>query len=269
MSDRLRITILGCGSSGGVPRLGGQWGVCDPNNPKNRRSRCAALVERVAPGGTTRVLIDAGPDCREQLLRADVGLLDGVLFTHDHADHCHGIDDLRVITFNRQHRLPIWADARTQSVLNARFGYVFEQPPGSPYPPILAANRIGAEEIEVSGAGGPLVFEPIPVAHGGITALGFRVADVAYVPDVSGISKASTRRLMGLRLWILDALRRDPHPTHFHLARSLEWIEKLTPDQAILTNLHNDLDYATLCAELPAHIRPAYDGLVLDLPLEV
>lgn len=263
----LRVTILGCGSSGGVPRIGGHWGDCDPHEPKNRRTRCAALFERITPKGTTRVLIDTGADLRGQLLAAGVGTLDAVLYTHDHADHVHGIDDLRVVVMNRRDRLAVWADRRTLDALTARFGYVFVQPPGSPYPPILQMNRIDKTPVTITGAGGALSFQPIEVEHGSITALGFRCEGVAYMPDVSAIPDAALPHLKNLRLWILDALRRAPHPTHFHLERSLEWITRMAPERAVLTNLHNDLDYATLARETDPHIQPAHDGLVLDLPL--
>lgn len=269
MSDTLKLTILGCGSSGGVPRIGGDWGACDPDNPKNRRQRCSLLVERIGAGGTTSVLIDAGPDLRNQLLQADVGRLDAVLITHEHADHCHGLDDLRVVVFNRGSRLPIWAERRTLDILMSRFGYAFVQPPGSPYPPILEMNRIDAEApLMIDGAGGPLSFEPIVVAHGTIPSLGFKVGDAVYIPDVSDIPKRAQAQVQGADLLILDCLRRKPHPSHLHLAKSLKWIETLGPQQAVLTNLHNDLDYDSLETETTDHITPAYDGLVLTQEID-
>lgn len=262
----LRVTILGCGSSGGVPRLGDNWGACDPDDPRNRRSRCSLLIERFDGAAATRVLIDTSPDLRTQLLAAKVGVLDGVLYTHSHADHVHGIDDLRMVVFNRGARLPVWADADTANTLIDRFGYAFVQPPGSAYPPILDINAIDGP-VEVDGAAGPIRFDPFEVKHGRIEALGFRFCDVAYLPDVSEIPDAAWPLLGGLRLWILDALRYKPHPTHAHVALSLEWIERMQPGRAILTNLHNDLDYARLNAETPDHVTPARDGLSVDLDL--
>lgn len=261
--SRLRITILGCGSSGGVPRLGGHWGDCDPDNPRNRRRRCSILVERVADAGTTTVLIDTSPDLREQLLSAGVGRLDAVIYTHSHADHVHGIDDLRMIVFNMRARLPVWADAPTQRALIDRFGYVFEQPEWSSYPPILDMNLIEGD-VTITGAGGTITFSPLLVAHGGMDALGFRIGDVVYLPDVAEIPDQVWPQLMGLECWIVDALRRDPHPTHSHLAQTLEWIERARPASAVLTNMHIDLDYQTVLTETPAHVQPAYDGLQLQ-----
>ncbi len=262
----LRLTILGCGSSGGVPRLGGQWGACDPANPRNARRRCSVLIERISDTGVTRVLIDTSPDLRAQLLDAGVGLLDGVVYTHAHADHVHGIDDLRMIVFNRRSRLPVWADAETSEALSARFGYAFFQPHGSDYPPILELNTLRGPFV-VDGPGGPIPFVPLRVRHGGIDALGFRIHDVAYLPDVSEIPEDSWALLRNLDCWVLDALRYRPHPTHAHLERSLEWIARAAPRQAVLTNMHNDLDYAVLSAEIPAGVIPAHDGLTLDFPI--
>ncbi|WP_149142332.1 MBL fold metallo-hydrolase [Gemmobacter caeruleus] len=260
-----RFTILGCGSSGGVPRLGGDWGDCDPANPRNRRRRCSLLVERMGPGGTTRVLIDTSPDMRDQLLDAGVGQLDGVAYTHAHADHVHGIDDLRQIVFNLRHRLAVWADGPTQEALIARFGYAFVQPADSPYPPILDLHTIdGAFTIE--GAGGPVTLHPFTADHGSIDALGFRIAGLAYLPDAVAIPESSWPLLAGLDVFIVDALRRKPHPTHAHLALTLDWIARAAPGRAVLTNMHLDLDYATLAAELPGHVTPAHDGMTIDLP---
>jgi len=261
---RLRFTILGCGSSGGVPRIGGHWGACDPDNPKNRRSRCSMLVERIDGGKITRVLIDTSPDMRAQLLNAEVAELDAVVFTHAHADHMHGLDDIRQVVFNTRRRMPIWADGATQDSLLSRFGYAFVQPEGSSYPPICEMHTIRHGPFEIAGAGGPIAFTPIRVAHGTIDALGFRIAGLAYLPDVSDIYEDSWPLLEGLDCWVLDALRRTPHPTHAHLALSLEWIAQAAPAQAVLTNMHIDLDHATVEAETPANVRAAYDGMVLE-----
>jgi len=258
----LSVTILGCGSSGGVPRLGGEWGACDPTDPRNARRRCSTLVTRHGPDGVTRALIDTSPDMRSQLLDAGVGELDGVVFTHSHADHTHGIDDLRMIVFNTRKRLQVWADTETSEALLNRFGYAFVQPKGSDYPPILDLNLLSGP-FTVSGAGGDLSFTPLPVAHGNMAALGFRVGGMAYIPDVSDIPDATWPMLAGLDLWIIDALRYKPHPTHAHLDRTLEWITRAAPRRAVLTNMHIDLDWRTVDAETPAHVTPAHDGLTL------
>lgn len=269
MTDRLRFTILGCGSSGGVPRLGTDapdWGACDPANPKNRRTRCSLLVERIGPGGTTRALIDTSPDMHAQLLAAQVGVLDAVVYTHAHADHTHGVDDLRQVVFNIHRRLPVWADGPTQNALVARFGYAFVQPAGSPYPPILDLNTITDDTpFTVTGAGGDLTFIPFLCEHGSVDAQGFRIGNLAYLPDAVAIPEQHWPMLADLDVWIVDALRRKPHPTHAHLAMALDWIARARPRRAILTNMHNDLDYAVLSEELPPHIRPAHDGMVIEI----
>ncbi|WP_322864918.1 MBL fold metallo-hydrolase [Aquicoccus sp. G2-2] len=261
----LRFTILGCGSSGGVPRLGGHWGDCDPENPKNTRRRCSMLVERVEGDATTRVLIDTSPDLRQQLLDAGIGALDGVVWTHAHADHVHGLDDLRMIVFNMRQRLDVWADGDTQNDLFSRFGYAFIQPDDSPYPPILNMHTIQGD-VTIEGAGGAITLAPFKVNHGAIDALGFRIGGLAYLPDVAQMSDEAWAAVSGLECWVLDALRRKPHPTHSHLEQSLEWIARAAPKRAVLTNMHIDLDYATLEAETPDHITPAFDGMVLSLP---
>jgi len=258
----LRFTILGCGSSGGVPRLGGHWGDCDPDNPRNTRRRCSMLIERETENGVTRVLIDTSPDLRAQLLDAGIGALDAVVYTHAHADHVHGIDDLRMIVFNMRARLPVYADGDTQNALYSRFGYAFTQPEDSPYPPILDMHTIDGP-FEIEGAGGAIPLIPFQVGHGSIDALGFRVEDLAYLPDVAEIPEAVWPTLQGLDCWVLDALRRTPHPTHAHLDLALEWIARAAPRLAVLTNMHIDLDYQTVADETPAHITPAYDGMIL------
>ncbi len=260
MSGSMVFTILGCGSSGGVPRLGGHWGDCDPTDPRNHRTRCSLLVERHGPGGITRVLIDTSPDMRAQLLDAGVGELDAVIYTHSHADHVHGLDDLRQIVFNMKHRLPVWADSQTQDALFARFGYAFVQPEGSPYPPILDMHTI-RDPFSIDGAGGPIRLSPFRVGHGSMDALGFRMGDLAYLPDVLEIYPDAWPHLHDLDCWIIDALRRRPHPTHAHLALTLDWIAQARPRRAVLTNMHIDLDYATVEAETPAHVTPAHDGM--------
>jgi phosphoribosyl 1,2-cyclic phosphate phosphodiesterase len=258
----LSFTILGCGSSGGVPRPALGWGTCDPANPRNRRRRTSLLVERRAPTGITRVLIDTSPDLREQLLDAEVDWVDGVLFTHEHADHTHGIDDLRSLVIKRRRRIDAYLDEPTSRSLHARFDYCFVTPPGSEYPPILNEHRITPGRLVViDGEGGPIVALPILQEHGDIPSLGFRFGDVAYSTDLSGLPPDSILALAGLRLWIVDALRYTPHPSHFSVADTLGWIERLMPERAILTNLHSDLDYDTLRAQLPLNVQPGFDGM--------
>ncbi|MGI9413838.1 MAG: MBL fold metallo-hydrolase [Hyphomicrobiales bacterium] len=262
----LQFTILGCGSSGGVPRIGGHWGQCDPDNPKNRRRRCSLLVRRSGPDGTTNVLIDTSPDMRQQLLDAQVGWIDGVLYTHEHADHIHGIDDLRVVAINGRQRINVWAGQRTHDHLLRSFGYCFEQPPGSEYPPICDANLLHPDRnTTVEGPGGPITARPFEQIHGSISSLGFRIGGLAYSSDLHDLPDRSLETLTGLDIWIVDALRRTPHPSHFSLDDALGWIERLKPKRAILTNMHVDLDYDTLRSELPSTVEPAYDGLTITL----
>lgn len=263
----LRFTILGCGSSGGVPRPALGWGVCDPKNPKNRRRRCSLLVERRDPqGAATRVLIDTSPDLREQLLAAEVDWLDAVLFTHEHADHTHGIDDLRGLYIHRRRRLDAYADAPTYQVLSERFGYCFASPPGSNYPAILNAHPISVgHALTIAGAAGLIQVLPFAQDHGDIASLGFRFGAVAYSSDLRDLPPESVAALSDLKLWIVDALRYQPHPSHFSVDEALDWIKRLAPRRAILTNLHSDLDYEELRRRLPPHVEPAYDGLVIEM----
>ncbi len=256
------LTILGCGSSAGVPRVGMGWGAADPRNPKNRRRRCSILVERTGPDGRTTVLVDTSPDLREQLLSADVRWLDAVLITHDHADHTHGIDDLRPLVIHMRRRMPVYSDEATGWVLQERFGYCFATPPGSDYPPILDDHRIDHDvPLVIDGAGGAVEALPIVVEHGRTPALGFRFGSLAYVPDVSRIPDQSLERLQGLDVLILDALRYTPHPTHFSVSEALAFIAEVKPRRAVLTNMHTDLDFETLRRELPDGTEPAYDGM--------
>jgi phosphoribosyl 1,2-cyclic phosphate phosphodiesterase len=258
------ITILGCGSSGGVPRIGNDWGKCDPLNPRNRRRRCSALVTKSGAGGETRVLIDTSPDLREQMLSTEIKDIDAVLFTHEHADHTHGIDDLRAFFLMRRARVQVWADDATGRMLTTRFAYCFYAPPGSDYPPILNLNSIEAgKPIEIKGAGGNITALPFEVHHGTIDALGFRIGGMAYTPDIDGVPDGSIAALENLDLWIVDGLRRAPHPSHWSLPQTLEWIARLKPKRAVITNMHQDLDFDTLVRELPASVEPAYDGLEL------
>ncbi len=262
----LRITILGCGSSTGVPRVGNDWGACNPDNPKNRRRRCSVLVEKIGPEGRTVVLVDTSPDLREQLLSAGVKRIDGVIYTHDHADHTHGIDDLRILTYAQRRRIDIWADPRTLELLRRRFDYCFETPPGSSYPAIVTAHIVkDFAPVTIAGAGGNLTFQPFRQIHGDIDTLGLRVEGVAYSCDLNDLPEEALPHLRDLDLWILNTLRYTPHPSHLTMTKALDWIERLAPKQAVLTHLHIDLDYDELAAKLPSGVVPAFDGMVLEL----
>jgi phosphoribosyl 1,2-cyclic phosphate phosphodiesterase len=261
----VRATLLGCGSSGGVPRVDGDWGACDATNPKNRRRRCSLLLEKGQGDAKTSVVIDTSPDMREQMLAAKVRRLDAVWYTHEHADHTHGIDELRAYFLSQRARIPVWADQATGDMLKSRFAYCVTQAPGSDYPPILDLQTIQPlKHIEATGAGGSITGLPFALQHGNIKALGFRVGTMAYTPDVNAIPDESLDALTGLNLWIVDALRPKPHNSHFSLAETLLWIERMKPQRAVLTNMHVDLDYAKLKAELPANVEPGYDGLMMD-----
>jgi len=263
----LTFTILGCGSSMGVPRVALGWGACDPNNPKNRRRRCSLLVERVnAHGGVTRVLVDCSPDLRMQLLDADIDSLDGVLITHEHADHTHGIDDLRPLFIRSRRRLDVYMDEPTSRAMRARFGYCFITPPGSEYPPILTERRLAAgEPVIVDGQGGAIEALPVLQEHGDIASLGFRFGKLAYSCDIKSLPASSLTAMADLDIWIVDALRPAAHPSHMNLDEALGWIAKVKPKRAILTNLHSDLDYEILRAKLPENVEPAYDGMRIRL----
>ena len=258
----LRFTILGCGSSGGVPRLGGYWGNCDPNNVKNFRKRCSLLIQRFENNNVTNVLIDTTPDMRQQLLDAKIGKLDAVIYTHEHADHLHGLDDLRMIVINMQKRLPVFASKQTKNSILERFGYAFKTPKGSPYPPILDMNDL-TETLEIQGAGGPIKFTSFDVDHGNILVSAIKVNDVLYTPDISKVRNDT--ELRDLDYWILDSLRYKPHPSHVNLEQALGLIDRYKPRKAILTNLHVDLDYLTLLNETPDNVVPAHDGLQIKL----
>lgn len=269
MADLLRFTILGCGSSPGTPRITGDWGACDPTNPKNRRTRAAALVERIAPnGGVTRVVIDTGPDFREQMLMAGVKRLDGVIYSHGHADHLHGIDDLRGYVLEQKRMIDIHADQATMSRLQETFGYCFATPPGSSYPPILVPHLIDhARPVVIEGEGGRLEFLPLPQVHGDSISLGFRIGDLAYCPDVNDFPESTAALLRSLDMLIIDALQYRSHPSHFSLSEALDWIGRLTPRRAVLTHMHVPLDYATVMAETPDGVEPAFDGMMIELPI--
>lgn len=267
---RLRLTILGCGSSPGVPRINGDWGACDPSNPRNRRLRASALVERIAADGrVTRVVIDTGPDFRAQMVAAGVRRLDAAVYTHPHADHIHGIDDLRGYVIEQRRLMDIHADGPTMRRLTEAFGYCLTTPPGSSYPPILAAHAIiHREPFTIAGEGGAITFEPLPQQHGDIVSLGFRIGRLAYCPDVSAFPDATAERLTELDVLILDALQYKRHPSHFSLEEALDWIARLKPGRAILTHMHVPLDYVTVMEATPDHVEPAYDGMTIELAIE-
>lgn len=265
---KLRATILGSGSSGGVPRIGNHWGACDPAEPLNRRTRCSMLVEQWDddPAERTVVLIDTSPDMREQLLRTDTDWADGVLYTHDHADQANGIDDLRMLALNRRRRVDVWMDKATTATLTSRFSYCFTQLPGSGYPAILNHHLIEAPlaPIAVEGPGGTVTAIPFDQDHGEIRSLGFRIGPLAYSSDLVDLPEESFGAVEGVECWVVDALRYTPHPSHAHVDKAVGWIERISPKLGVLTNLHIDLDYRKLAAELPEGIIPAYDGMVLE-----
>jgi len=264
----LEVVILGCGSSAGVPRADGAWGACDPADPRNRRSRCSLMVRRRGEGGPeTTIIVDAAPEFRLQTNAAGVKRLDALLLTHDHADQCHGIDDIRAFAIAQRARIGCWMDGATAASLERRFGYIFHGE--GPYPAIADLNLTPphGEGFEIDGPSGPIPVVAFDQDHGGVKSLGYRFGDMAYSSDVVDLPEASFQALEGLDLWILDALRYTPHPTHAHVDKALAWIERVKPRRAVLTNMHLDLDYAELAARLPEGVIPAHDGLRFELGL--
>lgn len=262
----LEVTVLGCGSSGGVPRIDGDWGACDPREPKNRRTRCSLLVRRRGVDGKTCVIVDTSPDFRAHCLSAEVRRVDGVILTHDHADQCHGIDDLRAFAMRARRRVPVWADATAARTMTRRFNYIFEGEGG--YPAIADLHRVEAGAAwNVDGPGGAIPVKTFHQVHGDIPSLGVRFGDVAYSPDVSALPDSAFAALQDLDLWIVDALRWTPHPTHSHVEQTLDWIARVKPRRAVLTNLHIDLDWNVLTSRLPNGVTAAYDGVSLESPL--
>lgn len=267
-AQRIIATILGCGSSGGVPRIGNVWGDCDPAEPRNRRRRCSLLVEGWSEGSDepTRILIDTGCDLREQLLDAEVDRVEAVFYTHEHADHTHGIDDLRVLALHNRRLVDVYFTQATGVRIREAFGYCFAAPPGSSYPPILNAHEIEAgAEMLVEGPGGTITVSAFEQSHGDITSLGFRIGDFAYCCDLSGFPPQSHEAITGLSVWVIDALRPTPHPSHLSLPETLELIGQFAPRQAVLTNMHIDLDYRATEAATPANVTPAFDGMQIDI----
>ncbi|MGH6870928.1 MAG: MBL fold metallo-hydrolase [Rhizomicrobium sp.] len=274
MTASLEVTILGCGSSSGVPRVGGpdgagDWGACDPANPRNCRRRSAILVRRKSAGGETAVLVDTPPDLREQLLSARCARLDAVLITHNHADQTHGIDDLRAVSYGMRRRLDVFSDRAGLDGLMKSFGYCFSTPEGSGYPPILTARDIAEPFVPfaLEGAGGAIAARAFPMIHGKVRCLGFRLGPIAYSPDVNALPEEAFTALEGVECWIVDALRHTPHPTHSNVSTTLEWIARVRPRRAVLTNMHIDLDFETLRRALPPGVEPAYDGLTISIPV--
>jgi len=269
MSGTLEFTILGSGSSGGVPRADGNWGVCDPSNPKNHRTRCSLMVRRRGEGAETEttVLVDTAPDLRIQTARAGAKRIDAVLYTHDHADQVHGIDDLRAFYLRWRRRTPCYMDAPTRAGLLRRFGYIFQGEAG--YPAICEALDLPPHGLdwEVDGPSGAIPVVSFDQDHGGVRSAGFRFGPVAYSADVLDLPGEAFDVLAGVRVWIVDALRDTPHPTHAHVDKTLAWIDAVRPERAILTNMHVDLDYATLAARLPQGVEPAYDGMRFEVDL--
>ncbi len=258
------LTILGCGSSAGVPRPALGWGACDPSNPKNRRLRCSIMAEKQSSDGITRVIIDTSPDLREQLITANVDHIDVVFLTHEHADQTHGIDDLRSVVLHQRRRIPTYFNESTAKDIALRFSYCFVSPPGSDYPPILDRRSVEAGDSKtIEGKGGELTLTAFLLEHGNIPALGYRIGNAAYTPDLNGIPRESFAALENLDLWIIDGLRYAQHPSHFSVRDALSWIARFKPKQAVITNLHSDLDYEVLRKELPPHVVPAYDGMRL------
>ncbi|UZE46867.1 MBL fold metallo-hydrolase [Rhodopseudomonas sp. P2A-2r] len=262
----LTLTILGCGSSAGVPRPALGWGACDPTNPKNRRRRCSIMAERESAAGVTRVVIDTSPDLREQLIDAGVDHLDAVFLTHEHADQTHGIDDLRSVVMHQRKRIPFYLNESTAREILPRFSYCFESPAGSDYPPILERKSIEAGESRtIDGKGGAITLSAFIMQHGNIPALGYRIGNAVYTPDVSDIPQESWPALENLDLWIIDGLRYAQHPSHFSLSDALSWIDRFKPKRAVITNMHADLDYEAVQAQVPDGVIPAYDGMRLTL----
>jgi phosphoribosyl 1,2-cyclic phosphate phosphodiesterase len=254
----MRVTLLGCGASTGVPALGPDWGRCDPADPRNRRRRCSLLVETA---GAT-LLIDASPDLREQLLDAGVTRIDAVLLTHAHADHLHGIDDIRMINHMMKKEIPVFANPQTLAELQQRFGYAL-RPPNQGF--------FGRPSLAPHPVDGAFVAAGVPVTafaqdHGFSTTLGFRIGDLAYSTDATGLDDDAFAAVAGVDTWIVDCLRRQPHPTHSHLAKTLSWIARAGARRAVLTHMDQSLDYAELSAELPTGVEPGHDGLVIELP---
>jgi phosphoribosyl 1,2-cyclic phosphate phosphodiesterase len=254
----VKVTILGCGGAAGVPGISMGWGACDPANPRNRRRRASILVEQ----GDTRILVDTSPDLRDQLLDADIRMVDAVIYTHDHADHLHGIDDLREINRVTRQWLPVWGAASVLDTARSRFPYAFE--PLEPLGEFIYRPLLDAHEISGPFAIGEIDIIPFDQDHGYSRTLGLRFGSVAYSTDVVQIPEESFAVLEGLDLWIIGCLVDYPHATHAHVEKALEWIDRVKPRRAVLTHMSSRLDYDTLCETLPPWVVPAYDGLIIE-----
>lgn len=258
----MRVTILGCGGSGGVPLAdgtpGGHWGACDPGNPRNRRRRVSIYLRQ----GDTACLVDTSPDLRLQILEAGIDRLDAVFFTHAHSDHAHGLDDLRALVYRRDAPIDAYMDAKTRAALTRRFAYAFvsSHDPDSFYGALLN-DRLICDGCRI----GPIPVTAFAQGHGRDTTLGYRFGPVAYSTDVASLDEAAFAALDGVSLWIVDCLRERPHPTHSWLAQTLEWIARVRPRRAVLTHMNHETDYETLAALCPAGVEPGYDGMVLDV----
>ena len=254
----MKVRILGCGTSFGVPRIGNDWGQCDPAEPRNRRLRSSILLE----SGGSRLLVDCGPDIREQLLQAQVATVDGVIITHDHADHCHGIDELRAISQTLGKPVPFYGRADVLERLRRRFGYIFKSE--SSYRAVGEAVEVDSE-LTFGGAQIRFVDQP----HGGITSLGLRIdigsRSLAYAIDFNELTEDMRALYEGVDVWVSDCLSRRPHPTHTHLDAVLGWAEEMKVGQLYLSHLNNSMDYKTLVDELPSWAAPAHDGLEIEL----
>ena len=261
----MKVTMLGCGGSGGVPlagrEAGGHWGDCDPSNPKNRRRRVSILVEQAG----TSVLVDTSPDLRLQMLDAGIEKLDAVVYTHAHADHCHGIDDLRWIVYAQGAPIDAYMDPQTREALTLRFAYAFAS---SANPKSLYRAILTDRTIEGPFTVGGVEVLPFVQGHGRETSLGFRFGPVAYSTDAVELDELAFEVLDGVEVWIVDCLREAPHPTHAHFAKTLEWIERVKPRRAILTHMNHTVDYDALAARCPPGVEPGYDGLVVEVEVE-
>jgi phosphoribosyl 1,2-cyclic phosphate phosphodiesterase len=260
----MRVTVLGCGGANGLPTIGNDWGVCDPNNPKNRRQRASILVE----SDRSRILVDTSPDIRQQLVDANVSAIDAILYTHHHADHVHGIDDVRVLNRLSQKIIDAYGSAESLQAIAKRFDYIFTPPPMqngklSFYKPCLNAHVVQPGEV-FKAAG--LDVLPFDQDHGFMKTLGFRFGDFAYSTDLVDLDEAAFAALDGIKFWLVGCLGTAVHPTHAHLDKVLGWIDRLKPERAVLTHMAGGLDYATLAKTLPKGIEPAYDGMVIEVP---